>query len=391
LNLPAWVTFGKLRAAYAEVGSDTDVPPYANVLFYTTNSQFFNNQILGTPEGLTVPNANLRPMRAQETEIGLETRLFNNRLGLDVAVFRKITIDQIVQAQVSDASGFQDTRINSGRSRSQGIEALLNIAPIQTKNFTWDFTANGSYIKTKVLSLLTNTPGEQITVGEHAFNGFLKQVVGLEMGQISGFGYRRDAKGNKIFGANGLPLRTANLVNFGSALPRWVGGFTNAFTYKGVTLSFLVDFKLGGKMLSGSNFNAIRHGLHKMTLEGREGGVVGDGVNEAGGKNTVVAPVQDYWSVVRSQQLVEPAIYDAGYWKLRQITLGYDFTKYVPQRWPVKGVRLSFIANNVAILKKWVDNIDPETFNYTSDNLVGLESTGIPSTRALGFNLNIKF
>jgi hypothetical protein len=186
-------------------------------------------------------------------------------------------------------------------------------------------------------------------------------------------------------------VRTNDLVNFGSALPKWVGGFTNAFNYRGITFSFLIDYKLGNKMLSGTNFNLVRHGLHKMTLEGREGGVIGQGTSVNGGKNTAVAPVQTYWEVVRSQALIEPVIYNGGYWKLRQITMGYDFTKYVPGNWPVKGIRLNFIANNVLMLKKWVDNIDPESFGYSSDNLVGMESTGLPTTRGLGLNLNVKF
>jgi len=95
--------------------------------------------------------------------------------------------------------------------------------------------------------------------------------------------------------------------------------------------------------------------------------------------------------VVRSQGLVEPIVYDDGYWKLRQISLGYDLSKYVPQRWPVKGVRLNLTANNVLLLKKWVDNIDPESFGYASDNVIGMESTGLPTTRSIGFNLNVKF
>jgi hypothetical protein len=223
------------------------------------------------------------------------------------------------------------------------------------------------------------------------FNGELRQIVGMEMGQIAGFGYKRDAKGNRVFANNGIPQRTTDLVNFGSALPKWVGGFLNTFNYRGVNLSVLIDFKLGNKILSGTNFNAIREGLHKMTLEGREGGVIGVGVNNDGATNTVVAPVQTYWEHLRSQAIVEPVIYNGGFWKLRQISLGYDFTKLVLSKWPVKGVALNFVANNVLIIKKWIDNIDPETFGYSSDNLIGMESTGLPTTRGLGLNLNVKF
>lgn len=396
-NIPSWLNFGKLRVAYAEVGSDTDVSPYSNNLFYGINSNLLSNpagalQPVGGSSGNTLPNANLRPMRASEKEAGIELKLFNNRVGLDFAVYQKITTDQIVSAQISDASGFTSTLINSGRSRTNGAEALLNLVPVKTTDFQWDITLNGSYNKTKVLSLLTDTPGERITVGTHVFNGELRQVVGQEMGQIYGFGYRRDANGQQIFGANGIPLRTTDLISYGSALPKWVGGINNAFNYKGITLSALIDFKLGNMMLSGSNFNLYRHGLHKNTLVGRDtGGVIGVGVNEKGEPNTVKANVQDYWSVVRSLALIEPVVYNGGFWKLRQITAGYDFTKFLPKNSVIKGAKLSLVANNVLLLKKWVDNIDPESFGYSSDNLVGMESHGLPTTRSMGFNLNVKF
>jgi TonB-linked SusC/RagA family outer membrane protein len=395
-SLPKWLSFGKFRAAFAEVGSDTDVPPYSNMLFYGVNSNLAANpagalQPVGGSSGSTVPNPNLRPMRTAETELGLEMKMFDNRIGIDLSVYRKITTDQIVQAQISDASGFVDTRINSGKSQNQGVELMLNLVPVRTKNFQWDFTFAGAYNITKVLSLLTDKDGERITVGTHVFNGELRQIVGQEMGQIAGFGYLRDASGQQVFGSNGIPLRTTDLVNFGSALPKWTGGFTNAFKYKGVEFSFLIDFKLGNKMLSGTNFNAYRHGLHKATLEGREGGMVGKGVDAKGNVNTVAAPVQDYWSVVRSLALVEPVVYNGGYWKLRQITVGYDFSRFFPSNFMIKGLTLNLVANNVLMLKKWVDNIDPESFGYSSDNLVGMESPGLPTTRSLGFNFNVKF
>ncbi|MEQ9442644.1 MAG: SusC/RagA family TonB-linked outer membrane protein [Cyclobacteriaceae bacterium] len=395
-SAPGWLSFGKLRAAYAEVGSDTDVPEYSDVLFYSVNANLFAGpsgalQPVAGFSGNTVPNPNLRPMRASEIEFGVETRMFDERVGLDLAVYQKNTTDQIVNAQISDGSGFVNTLINSGESQTRGAEMLLSLVPVRTNDFQWDFTFNASYNITKVLSLQTDSLGEEITVGSHVFNGFLKQIVGEEMGQLAGFGFKRNDQGERIFGANGVPLRTDNLITFGSALPKWVGGFTNSFSYKDLSFSFLIDFKLGNKMMSGTNFNATRHGLHKMTLEGREGGVVGKGVNEQGEPNTAAANVQTYWEVVRSQQLVEPIVYNGGYWKLRQISLGYDFTRFLPENFPAKAVRLNLVANNVLILKKWIPNIDPESFGFTSDNLVGLESTGLPTTRGLGFNLNVKF
>lgn len=397
-----WLDFAKVRIGYAEVGSDSDVPPYSNELFYGINSNTINNPA-GTPvsvggavvtvgtTGTVLPNPNLRPMRVSEIEAGIELKMLRSRVNLDVAVYRKITSDQIVQVQISDASGFVNTRINSGESRNLGVEMLLNLVPFKTKNFTYEFTANASYNITKVLSIITSNPGERITIGTHVFNGEVRHVVGEEMGQIAGFGYARNDIGQMIFQSSGLPQRTPDFVHFGSALPKWMGGFMNSFNYKGMSLSVFIDFKLGNKVLSGTNFNAIRHGLHMKTLEGREDGVVGDGVNQAGQKNTAVAAVQTYWEHLRSQQIIESVVYDGGYWKLRQITLGYDFTRFMPAKWPIKGVRLNLVANNVLIIKKWIDNIDPETFGFSSDNQVGLESPGLPSARSLGLNLNIKF
>jgi TonB-linked SusC/RagA family outer membrane protein len=397
LSKVSWLDFAKLRVGYADVGSDNSVDAFSDQLFYAVAANLpvnsANTPVPLATSGNSIPNPDLVPSRTAETEAGLELRLLNNKINFEVSVYKKVTSDQIVSVQVSDASGFLTKRINSGKSQNKGFEAVLGITPVKTKNFTWNFTANTSYNKTKVLSILTNTPGERITTGTHVFNGETRHVVGQEMGQIAGFGYQRDATKNnqRVFQSNGLPLRTSGLVLFGSALPKWTGGFLNSFNYKGLSLSIFVDYKLGGKMLSGTNFNAVRHGLHKATLEGRATGVVGQGVTQSGAVNTTSAASQFYWEHLRTQQIVESVIYNAGYWKLRQVSLGYDLTKFIPSKWPVKGLRLDFVANNVLMIKKWVDNIDPETFGFGSDNNVGLENPGLPTTRGIGFNLNVKF
>jgi hypothetical protein len=283
--------------------------------------------------------------------------------------------------------------INVGKSRNNGVEMLLTGSPVKSTAFQWDISLNGSYNTSKVLKLGANPGDTVITVGRGIFEGELRQVVGKPIGQLYAFDYLRDAQGRQVFDANnGRPLRTASQVAFGTAIPKWVGGITNTFTYKGISLSVLVDFKLGHKMISATNFNAWREGLHKETLPGRDVGyVVGNGVNPNGEVNQIQTPVQTFYETVRSSNLLGQFVYNAGFWKLRQITLSYDFTRVLPKSFFLKGLRLSAVANNVAILKKWVPNIDPESFGYSSDNLVGLESTGLPTTRSIGFNLNMKF
>ena len=397
-SLPAWLSFGKLRAAFAEVGSDTDVPPYSNNLFYSINTaQFPNPAGTGQPvagvNATSVPNPNLRPMRVTEREIGLEAKLFQNKVGVEVSYYNKLSADQILQAQTSDASGYLTQLINVGKSRNKGVEMLLNLSPFTAKSFTWNLSFNASYNQSKVLSLGAGAGDTVITVGTGDYSGELRQVVGKPLGQLYGYGYLRDEQGRQVFDAgNGRPLRTATQVAFGSAVPVWIGGVTNSFEYKGIRLSFLIDFKLGNKMISGTNFNAWREGLHKGTLAGRDlGYVIGNGVNPSKQVNATKSGVQAFYETVRSQNIAEPFVYNAGLWQLRQITLGYDFTKWARAVRFVKGLRLNAVASNVAVLKKWVPNIHPEQFGFPSDNLVGLESTGLPITRSVGFNLNIRF
>ncbi|MEQ9442543.1 MAG: SusC/RagA family TonB-linked outer membrane protein [Cyclobacteriaceae bacterium] len=410
-GLPNWLSFGKIRAAYAEVGSDTDVQPYANNLFYGINTQQFPNED-GTPQpvasisGSVVPNTDLRPMRVTEKEIGLEMQLFDN-LRFEISLYDKLSSDQILQAQISDGSGFINQLINVGESENRGIEMWASVSPVRTDDFEWNTSANASYNVSKVLSLGDDVDGTFITVGEGEFHGELRQEVGKPMAQLYGWGWLRDDQGRQIFDAtSGRPLRSNQQINFGSAIPKWIGGFTNSFRYKKASLSFLIDFKLGHKMISGTHVNAYRHGLDKATLVGRDQGfVVGDGVmivdevtNDAGevietvyAPNTAQAEIQPYYETIRSGRMSEQSVFNAGSWQLRQITVGYDFSSLFSSVKFIQGARLSLVANNVAVLKQWVPHIHPDQNGLISDNLIGLEATGLPITRSMGFNLNVKF
>jgi hypothetical protein len=268
-----------------------------------------------------------------------------------------------------------------------------SIAPFETENFRWTFSANASYNTSKVLSLGDAVEGTFITVGNADFHGELRQVVGRPMAQLYGWGFLRDDQGRIVYGpSTGRALRSTSQLEFGSALPKWVGGFTNSFSYKGLTASFLIDFKLGHFMISGTHINAYRHGLDKATLVGRDVGyVIGDGVNPDGSINTAQSPIQPFYETIRTYQMSEQSVFNAGSWQLRQVTIGYDFTRIMPQNKYIKGVKLDLVANNVAVLKKWVPHIHPDQNGIIGDTRAGLEATGLPVTRDIGFNLNVKF
>jgi TonB-linked SusC/RagA family outer membrane protein len=395
-SLPNWLSYGKIRAGYAEVGSDGDVSPYSNNLFFGVNNNLFPNstgalQPVGTIPATTVPNADLRPMRVAEAEFGFELKFFENRIGVDFTYYNKISNDQILATQISDASGFTNQLINVGRSRNNGIEFMLTGVPVLTNNFKWDASVNISYNDSEVLNVGEGV--NEIIVGGNPGNNSIRQVVGEQVGGLYVTAYLRDEQGRQVFDANnGRPLRSPTPLRVGTAIPRYFGGIFNSFTYKGITASALVDFKLGYHLGSQTNFNLYRHGLHKSTLVGREDGfVVGNGVNPLGEVNTIQTPLQTYYETVNTSSIREEFAYNAGFWKLRQVSVGYDFTKLLPTNFFVKGLRLSAVANNVAMLKKWVPNIDPEQFGNVSDLEVGLEQTGLPTSRSIGFNLNVKF
>ncbi len=396
-NLPAWLSFGKLRAAYAQVGSD-NVDPYSNALYFAVdNNQFPNPSGQSVPVGginaSVVPNKNLRPLRIQEAEVGLELKLFQNKVGFDFTYYHKTTDDQILAAQVSDASSYTSKLINVGRSMNQGLEMLLTFSPVTTSAFRWDVSANVSYNTSKVLKLGLSPNDTVITVSSGG-GRTLNQVVGKPIGQLYTFTYLRDAQGRQVFDANsGMPLRNNVLKNVGNALPTYFGGITNTFSYRGIVLSALIDFKLGHKLIAGRNINYMRHGLSKRTLPGRaEGFVIGNGVNLNGEVNKTKAAVQPFYESINPLGINEDFVFNAGFWKLRQISLGYDFGKLLPERFFVKGLRLNAVANNVLIIKKWTENMDPEEVLVSSDNGVGLDFwPGLPPTRSIGFNLNVRF
>ena len=390
--MPDWISFGKLRLSYAEVGDD-NVSPYSNMQFYSLNSNLFAGPGGSVPVGGyasgTIANPDLRPLRVGEIEGGVDLRLFKNRIGFDFAVYSKKTTDQIVSATTSHTSGFSAQLINVGESLSKGFESSIQVTPVESKAFTWSINANVSYNTSEVLKLGLSDKDTVITVGS------VYQIVGRPLGQLYYYMQKTDANGNLLFDKNsGYAMRSDTRVNVGSNLPNWFGGITNTFDVYGVILSVLVDFKLGEHYVSnfGANHDYWRHGKHKGTLPGRDVGyVIGEGLNPDGSVNTTQAQVQPFYENYTGQGIENPFVKKAGFWKLRQISLGYDFLKFLPKIQYIKGLKLSIVSNNVAILKKWVPNMDPEDiFTFDDTSLTGNVSA-YPATRTFGFNLNVKF
>jgi hypothetical protein len=293
--------------------------------------------------------------------------------------------------------------VNVGELTNKGIEVLITGTPIQGQ-LTWDVSLN---IAKNVNEVVTLLPGvtELVLEEPRTRNVFIKHIVGEPFGTITGRVQQRDPNGNLIFQNDGRAVATPNYVPIGNGLPDVTGGLNNSLTFKGVNLSFLLDFKFGGDIFSGRNNRLTQWGLHQQSLIGRDGeaplhvtGVVNTGTSDV----PVYTPIDRdltpdeariYWNNVggESTAISDMFLYDASYIKLRQLTIGYSLPRSMLTKTPFQRVSLSFVARNLAILYKDIDNVDPES-NYSANaGAQGLEYFGFPSTRSYGFNLNLGF
>ena len=366
--------------AYAEVGGDTD--PYSNSLYYGISTNQLNGLGIGSISTSISPNPNLRPLKVKETEVGLDLRTLNSRLNLDVSFYRKNTIDEILNVAISQASGYNQTKVNIGKLRNSGVEALLTVIPVQ-KAFTWQTSFNVAYNESKVLELAGGQKSFIIAAGYWV--GQISHELGKPLASVQGFDYKRDDKG-RIISSGGKPL-LGNIKTFGTGMPKWTGGWMNTFTFKGFRVFTQVDFKAGYVLYSNTNFNATREGLHKQSLPGRENGVVMEGFNVDGTPNSKAVPAEEYYSSLRG--LGAPFIYKGDFVRWRTLSVGYDLGRIVKKD-VFKGLYVSLFVNNVLMIKKYLDNLDPEATFATDDNFQGLEVNTLPTVRSFGINLNVK-
>lgn len=388
LKLPEWINMGKFRLSRAAASNGTK--PYQRLLTYKTLSYELSEQPVGTINNETVPNEDLKPVRIAEWEAGLNLEFFNNRLGLDLAVYQKETSDDIVEVTTSTGSGYAKAIKNIGELRNRGIEALIYGDIIRKENFKWRGSVNFGFNDSEVLNL----GGQNNLIFEGGLsnggNASIQNIIGLSYGQIVGYKYKTDENGSRIFDADGLPVRSDNVEVLGNGVYRFTGGFRNDFSYKSFSLGMLFDVKLGAKVYSGTNYNLYNAGLHQATLEGREGGVIGKGVTASGATNSTSVDAQTYWQSVVNQNITEEFVYDASFVKLREISFGYTLPKSSLERTPFKGATFSLVGRNLWTIHKNTPNIDPESA-YNNGNAQGLELNGNPFTRNVGFNLNLKF
>lgn len=410
-----WLSFGKFRASWAQVGGDTS--PYQLYLDFGTKTYNLDGGSLGQVDTNTIPNYNILPTSTNSYEVGLDMRFFESRLAFDLTLYQQSTTNQIMSLPISSSSGFDRALINAGEIRNRGIELAFTAIPVSTKGFEWSTTVTYATNDNKVLSLHPDVPSYELTAARWA-NAYIYAMENQPYGVIVGQAQARNEDGRVIVDPKtGLPTFDSEVSVLGKGTYDHTIGWAHSFSYKGINLRVLFDAKFGADMYSMSMMQSHYNGTSKHTLEGRDGwyrsqqakeeagnpadwqptgGYVVDGVKpvEVDGvttyvENDIYVDPQAYWQCFQDKS-PEPFIVDASFIKLREVALSWT----MPQKWfrktPIAGITLSAYGRNLAILYTNVENIDPES-SYYNGNGQGFEYGSLPSRRNYGFGLKIKF
>ena len=404
---PTWLSFGKLRASWAQTGI-VNIGPYAtnNTFSLAGDDHLGYTRASFSSAGGTagnIPNPGLQPALSTEIEAGLDIRLFNNRFGIDFTYYQQKTTDDILNATISNASGFGSTSVNVGEIQNKGFEILVTGTPIQGP-LTWDISVNFAKNDNEVVSLIEGVT-ELAAEEPRTRNVRIKHIEGQPFGIITGRVQQTDPNGNPIFLEDGTPLASEDYVPIGNGVPDFTGGVNNTFNYKGFNLDFLIDFKSGGEIFSGTNNRLTQWGYHQQSLLGRTGeaplhitGVVNTGTDDAPtytpvDRDLTAEEANVYWNRIggESTAISSMFIYDASFIKLRQLTLGYTFPQKFLEKTPIQSLSFSLVGRNLWVIKKHIDNVDPESTYSTNAGAQGLEYFAMPATRSYGFNFKIGF
>lgn len=402
LTEASWLSTGKLRANYAEVGNSAPWGYLQDV--YNRAANFGSAPLYSLPD---IKNeSNLKPERTRSFEIGLETAFLQNRLGFDLTYYTTKSINQIIPVSVSMATGYNKKVVNAGTIQNRGVELSLYAIPIKTKDFSWNINVNWSRNRNEVLALFdqsTNLPINDLNMqGGVSINATLHQPYGTIQGKT--WTYVDGDVNKKLVGANGFYVQTATTNNvIGNVNPDWIGGVYNTLKYKDFSLGFLVDVRKGGDVFSLDLYYGFDTGIYPETVGNNDlgnparnsiangGGLIVPGYTADGKPNTkrVENTGTGFYGYERN-----PAanfVYDASYVKLRELNLTYSLPQQlIGKIAPFKGIDFSIIGRNLWIIHKNLPYADPEEA-ITAGNIQGYQSGAYPTTRTIGVNLKLRF
>ncbi|MBN9380999.1 MAG: SusC/RagA family TonB-linked outer membrane protein [Chitinophagaceae bacterium] len=412
-----WLSYGKLRVNYAEVGGDA--PIYSTRNTYVAGTPF-NGQTLFSYT-TTNNNPDLRPERNRTYEAGVELSFLRNRMGLDLTYYHSRLSDQIMPITPSTASGFSLFYVNGGTIQNQGVELTLHAAPVRTKDFSWEIILNWARNNNKVISLYAGQPSYTVAAYQNGIQ--LVAETGKSFGILRGSDYQY-FNGQRLIDANGYPVKAVNTKSdIGNINPDWLGGVTNTLTYGNFSFSFLVDVKKGGDVYSLDMDYASWSGVIPETAGNNDlgkplrnplsqgGGIVLKGVTKDGKPNAKRVDAYDinidggnfpFGSV--NSLAASSYVYDAGYVKLRELSVGWSLPgDLFGKNALIRGIDVSLSGRNLWIIHKNLPYADPEqgaastTPNsttpivYNPNASIGYQTGVYPNVRTVAFSLKLKF
>lgn len=423
------VNYLKIRGGWSQVGADAN--PYQLATVFTSETAFNGNPLQSSSTiGM---NPNLKPEKTSSIEAGFEAAFWDNRLYLDFTYYKTDSRNQILKLATTAASGYTSQVRNAGHIRNRGYEIQLGAVPIQTsKGFRWNLDLNYGANSSKVVKL----DDEGLITSYQLYSSGIQILasVGEAYGTLFGTSYVRDANGNIVVDANGLPKISTTNKTLGKFTPDWTGGISNTFSYRSLSLSFLIDASVGGSIFSNTNKTGKYTGVLANTLSGRDAehgglwyytdamgnnvrlsespsysvssdglyyaqvngqstrvyqdGIMVEGVTESGSKNEEVVSAEKYYHRIYS--IAEANVYDASYVKLREVALSYRLPRLWTQKLHLQEASVTLTGRNLWTIYKSVPNIDPESA-LTTGNAQGVEAYSLPTTRSFGVNLSVKF
>ncbi|MFP4469833.1 MAG: hypothetical protein ACLFPE_04085, partial [Bacteroidales bacterium] len=400
-----WMQLGKFRLGYAQVGNDA--PWGALIDTYDNNGLFNGVPMYSLP--IRKANENLKPERTTELETGLEMIFAQNRLGLDLSLYQRNTIDQIIPVAVSFATGYSGKWLNAGEMENKGIELALRGTPVLTRDFKWDIQVNWSTNKNEVISLAEGLENLQLAGLQGGVT--INARVGEPYGTIQGTDFVYDDNGNKIIRSNGYYMRTETSdIVLGDINPDWNAGISNTLSYKDWSFSFLVDMQEGGSLFSLDLWYGMATGLYEETAfindlgnpvrdpivgepgnyDPTSGGYILEGVLEDGTPNTMRIPGNNYAAFGYATSPNARYVYDASYIKLREVVLSYSIPKAKLANSFIKGASFSLVGSNLWIIAKDLPHADPEA-SQGAGNIQGWQSGVMPTVKNVGLTVNLQF
>ncbi len=402
--------YGKIRLSYALAGNDA--APFMTSEIYRPSILraggfgFTNYPVGGVPayeKYQRLGNPNLKPEISKELEIGTDLRFFTNRIGIDFSYYRKTTTDLIMLANIAASTGYREITSNLGQITNDGIELALNITPVRTNSFTWDFT----YLFNKA-NMILDELSEELGVSEYLINDAYETefvaIPGQQLGMYRIPDYKYSPDGKIIVGDNGLPVEGDKIL-VGSSVPDYMMSFTNNFSYKGFRFSFLFDFQHGGLMYSNTANATYWSGNNEQsTTNDRRPWVVPNTVKEVkDNEGNVTGYVEnstpitnnwhDYYSSNTNKPFERSRLISRTFVKLRELSLSYRFSNSLLDKTFLSTANISVYGRNLFLwTPKENSYVDPETTTWDND-IEGLfgEFNGAPSVRTYGLKLDLTF